>query len=429
MSLGRKKSQIGVSMVEVLVALSVLAIAMAASNAYFGKVSKSKRKNRLRDIQKRIAIVIKNSLKSPADIFFSVSRHDKNPSLAACVLGIELPSKPGSNCSDVLKKSIVNPLNPQHHTFGLYKVTNSSGTSGKAITNPENGGEVFYDINGKACNEGEDNCVFAAESDFYVSCPDDPANPNCENGATQVFFSYQVRQVDTEDKAILSLGRKLPPYPKVRRYTSMSMIQIVGPQKFSECGSGIKGVDDFNPENKGFYATLAGFDETGKAKCECVYPFIQVEKKKDPRTGLTVPVCRILTAEELACGSNEYLRGIRDVDLRGGRDVDINAGGKGRKELICVGEQEAFNCRKMEIYDKCSASHWISQITNVECDFTCHYLGDQERTCKISWDHYKRNFDLTAGVDIETDAVGIGYFDCYRKEMYCCQPNWQGSGG
>ena len=418
MNLGRKKSQRGVSMVEVLVALTVLAIAMAASNAYFGKVAKTKRKSRLRDVQKRIGAVIKNSLKSPSDIYYSVSRHGRNPRLAACVLGVPVPSNPSLDCSDAIK---IVGSNTQH-TFGLYKVTDSTGTSGKAISNPEVGDEVYYDINGKRCARDDEKCAFSAETDFYVSC-NKAVDSNCENGATQVFFSYQVKQISG---TFSLLGKTLPPYPKVRRYTSMSTTQIIGPQKNSECGSGRQDFENFDPADRGsfssdfaegYYATLVGYDEYGKAICECIYPFVRIGEERDPATGLTVPLCRILTSEELACGEDEFLRGVKDVD---------NEEGVGQKEVICAREDQAFTCEPKTPYEACPTTHWISRVTSTDCDFTCHYKGDEVRTCEFSWDHYGGNFDLKP--DVENEPLGQGHFACLTRQMYCCQPNWQGSG-
>ena len=418
------KSQNGVSITEVIVALSIIGIALAASNTYFGQVAKDKRKTRLRDVQRRIASVIKNSLKSPADIYYSVSQHGKNPGLAACVLGVALPGHLGLNCTEVLKKTIVNPLNPQQHTFGLFKVTDASGTSGKALTHPERGSPVYYDINGDYCEEDEaKKCAFEAETDFYVTC-DKSSDPNCLKGATQVFFSYQVKQVS---ETFLNLGKSIPPYPKVRKYTSMSTTQILGPQRFSECGSGVPELDDFDPQSignfsneftKGFYATLIGYDEYGKARCECVYPFVRVTEARDPKTGLLVPVCRLLGEEELACdaGDGKYVRGIMDVDRDGA--------GEGHKELICVGEDAAFDCGVMGVYDDCPAGAWITQISRNNCEFSCEYVANQVRTCTFFWHH--STGDSVPQAD-DMDEGSFGEFTCIDRQTYCCQPSRYGS--
>ncbi|NRA45007.1 MAG: type II secretion system protein [Oligoflexales bacterium] len=429
------KSQKGVSITEVIVALSIIGIAIAASNTYFGQVSKGKRKARLRDVQRRIATVIKNSLKSPADIYYTVSRHDKNPTLAGCVLGVALPGETGLNCTKALKKNVVNPLNPVQHEFGLFKITNASGIDGKALTNPERGKKVYYDINGKICDEEDDErCAFEADTDFFVTCNRDSSefdseedqvevDPDCHKGATQVFFSYQVRQ---KSGKFSLLGKEIPPYPKVRRYTSMSTTQILGPHRFSECGSGVPDLQEFDSASdrasfssefsEGFYATLVGYDEYGKAKCECVYPFVRVTERRDPKTGLMVPVCRILAKDELACNEDQYVRGVRDVD----RDES----GKGRKDLICVGEDSAFDCAVMGVYDDCPDGAWITQVSRNNCEFACEHKPDQVRTCTFQW--FSSAGDSVPQED-DLDENVFGDFACIDRQLYCCQPSRYGS--
>lgn len=412
-NLGKLKSQEGVSVVEVLVALTIMTIAIAASNAYFGEFANKKRKNRLRDVQQRIASVLHNSLKSPADIYYSVSRHDRNPSLAACLLGVTLPGNPGLNCTEVRRIA-----GSQQHTFGLYKVTDASGTAGKALSHSESGEMVYYDINGATCesNNPQADCAFEAETDFYITC-NTGTDPNCENGATQAFFSYQVKQVEG---TYTGLGSPLPPYPKIRRYSSMSTVQILGPQRFSECGSGVPQLAGFDPANagnfsneftNGYYATLVGYDDVGKPVCQCVYPFEKVADEVDPKTGLTVPVCRLLTQQELACGAGEYLRGAKD--------------GEDDRELICVNEGEAFNCIQMASYDDCPADHWITRSVNQNCLFSCDYIPTENRECKFEWEHLRGDIPQP-GNNLANDGAQ-GDFSC-EQEMYCCKPSFYGSG-
>jgi len=206
--------------------------------------------------------------------------------------------------------------------------------------------------------------------------------------------------------------------PAVPRYISMSATQILGPHRFSDCGSGAPLLEEFDSGladnlrgdrfrsefSSGYYATLVGYEESGKPICKCVYPFVKVGEEHDPKTNSVVPVCRMMTDQELACsGDKSYIRGIRYKEEN--------------KELICVSDEQAFNCSP---YDPgptakgCPAGTWLNRYLMGECEFTCDYISDQNRKCEVEW---------LVGVPMpSTDDEGaFPYFECDKKILECCK--------
>lgn len=397
------KSQKGATLVEVLVSVAVLGAASFATYQFFSQVSKSKRKDRMRDVQNQIATSIVNSLKSPSHIFYSVSRYDLNPTMASCLLDINAASK--GKCSSVLSRSTAK-------NFALFSVTNMMGTRGTQLTGDELAKKpVYYDNNGDICSRKDNSsCIFEATSKFYVSC-DKSKDPSCSKGANQIYFAFKVAQ---REGSFASLGRKLPDVPKVEKFLPMTVIQVLGPNRNNECGSGTPKLENFNGDGNsftgefdgGYFATLVGYDDHGKPKCECIYPFVKIGEEIDPKTNVSVPVCRVLTQDELTCdtsSSNAYLRGYKN--------------NQEDKSAICVSQEDAFDCLNMEPGEICPEGSWITEFVRSECEFTCDYAADKKRTCSFSW-----LYPLEAGPEDNDDGAFVG-FDCYQRDLYCCQPS------
>lgn len=395
-----KNSKSGFSLMEVMIAVSILGIAILGTSGFLGQVLKSKRKDRLRQTQEIIAASLKNSMRSPSHILYSITRHDVNPTLAKCLLGIKQ-----SNGSSVCPMAM-DPKKPI--SFGLYEVTNSDGTKGKLLSSPEQGQPIYYDINGEFCTNLKDNCIFEAKTYFYVSC-DRTKDPSCSNGATQLFFSYQIEQ----KIPIKSLGAKLPPYPRVPIVTPLNAVQILGPHRFSKCGGDVSKLDEksgnFSKDYaKGHFANLVGYDNTGNPICKCLYPFVKESEETDPITGMVTPVCRLLTKQELSCDDSNaetaYLRGFKSSD--------------DAKEAICVNQDDAFDCESMLLGDDCPTGSWITTQVATSCIFVCEFVPDMDvHTCEISWE-----FPHPAGPgQLEDDHV-FPDFVCENRDLYCCQP-------
>lgn len=403
----RQDSQGGMTLTETLLAITVISIVVFSTMQFFSYINREKQKTRLRNMQKTIAASLRNAVKSPANIFYSVSRYDINPVLSSCILKININGKSG-DCSLALNRS--NPV-----SFALYSVTSQDGMQGIQISSGENGTPVYYDINGKQCkNQKDKNCFFEAKTMFYASCKGDGSSL-CPQGASQISFTYSVEIRKSIFQDLFGLW-SIPPYPKKRQYISMTPGQILGPDRNSQCGSDAfnQGTSDipadkfqkFFSTREGFFGTLTGYDAYGRPECECLYPFEWVGDEEDPETGITYPVCRLMQAEQLACQTGSYLRGVHSE--------------KDDKSVICKNNREAFECTEDEpTKDSCPDGYFLMQYVRSQCLFRCQYIPDQERICDFIWNPDKGSEQITKAE--ESGGVDVR-FTCDVKEKKCCRP-------
>ena len=399
-----KGRQRGFSFIEVMVAVTILGIVIAATTSFFGQVQKSKRKNRLRQTQERLAAMIRNSVKSPSHVLYSITRHDINPTLSYCVLGVG-QAEDRSYCGRAKNRKHPVP-------FGLYQVSSGDGSKGDQISSGEKGARVFYDLDGNVCNsKSKDGCVLEARTSFYVTC-NDRSDPKCIRGVNQVFFQYQIVQV----KKVRAFGQSLPPYPKKPRVIPLTAVQILGPHRYNKCGGQtdrLKGDasqgDRFAGKfGKGHFGNLVGYDNSGNPICKCLYPFVLESEKKDPVTGMITPVCRLLSKEELACTSDSeymYLRGYKGDD--------------NIKAAVCVDAESAFDCTELVSGDTCPTTAWLTTLTGSSCTFSCEFVPNKQHICGVEWD--TRQF-VAAPTHNEGDDQVFADFYCYHEEKYCCEP-------
>ena len=396
------------SLVEVLVAIGVLSTVIFASTQYFGSVNRGKQKDRLRDMQKTLASVVKNAIKSPSNIFYSVSRYDVNPSLASCVLNIKVDASTGK-CDDATDRS--NPVR-----FAVFSITSQDGMQALQLSTGQTAtGIIYYDINGKVCKKANDRkCFFEVETKFYATCAGD-GTTDCPRGASQVFFTYEVRQKVGVFDDFFGIWR-LPPYPKKTTYISMTPGQILGPDRNSECGSDAfnQGASDMAAttfekvfsNKEGFFGTLTGYDQYGRPKCECLYPFEWVADEEDGDTGITYPVCKLIPAERLSCEKGAYLRGVQST--------------KDNKSVICKNILEAFDCTQTySDRDNCGDGYFLMKFVRSPCLFRCQYTPDKVRTCNFVWTTSGGSQQLTPKSESGGTEVR---FSCDTKEIKCCRP-------
>lgn len=404
----KQSPQRGSGLIEVIVAVVILTIAVAATSQFFGSVFKEKKKDRLRQTQQALASSIASSIKSPSDLLYSITRHDINPTLAYCVLAISQSNSNGNTVSACsLARDEKKPV-----PFALFQVTNSDGSEGTQITSSERSQKSYYNVDGKPCSTlGQSSCVFEASTFFYVAC-NKTSDPMCINGVEQIFVGYQVSQV----RPIDSLGKSLPAFPKVPKFAPLTASQVLGPNRYSKCGADtarLKGDSTASKSfsqkyQKGNFANLVGYDSAGKPICKCLYPFVEEGKEKDPQTGLTTPVCRLLTEKELGCKdqSGAYLRGFQSED--------------NSKTSICVDSENAFDCVKLVAGDICPLGAWVTDLSHTFCMFSCEFTPKPKHTCSIT---FSTKTFLSVPTSDPKDEEVFTDISCSISEKYCCQPS------
>jgi hypothetical protein len=391
----------GSSLLESMVALAVLGVTIAAVSQYFGAASGASRKDRGRYVQAKIAETIKSNLRSPSQLYYTLTRFDMNPTLSGCFLGI-LRDGTSVDC-----RSAQDPSRPK--AFGLFQVTNADATSGKLLTNSETGKRVVYDLNGSICDSDrvkrDDTCAFEVKTYFFLQCDD--ADANCRTGSTQLSITYQVTQIAGKLK---KLGSPLPPYPKTYIYSTLSAREIMGPQINGRCG-GDKGIknnpgDDFvinfaDPT----LATVVGYDVRGNPICKCLFPYLRYEDVFDKATGTVVPKCRLLTDLELNCANGsetQFLRGFSQEE--------------NDKSAICVDAQHAYDCKPYGPTKICDGDSWLTTVQRADCNFECAYIPDGEKQCELHM-----IYPIPPVPDI-TDKKAYTDLLCSTGTSYCCTP-------
>jgi prepilin-type N-terminal cleavage/methylation domain-containing protein len=367
----------GFSLLEVMIASSILLFAIGGVTSFIGQMNKSKKYDRLKDVQELLGSRIKTTLSSPSHLLYSLSRHETNPTIARCLLGIK--DKNPHPC-----EGLNDPKNPK--IFGLYQVTGSKGTQGVLITTPEKGMPIFYDIDGNLCKKQKDLCTFQAKSWFWIQCGKDDSK--CSLGPTQVFFTYQIT------------GQGFAPYPKKKKpLPPLSLLQILGPNRFSQCSE---------PNSKEHHGFLVGHDDRGFPLCRCLYPFVKESEETDPVTKRLIPRCRLLGESELACNSQDksFLRGFRSKE--------------DKKEALCMDRDTAFDCAPMPMGESCPKNSWITRMASTSCSYVCEFAMDgKDHKCELNWNL----IDRAAEPQSLEDSGVFPDFICPISEVYCCQPS------
>ena len=427
------KSDSGVTLIEMAVAIAILGIVLMINANFMGKIGENSTKSRIYGTQKILASVVKNAIQSPSTISFSISRSSKNRTLARCLLSMGTKIDLHKMCYGLRKKDGGNI--PQHEII-LFRQSDTLGVMADEISG------IYYDINGNPCKKGSKNCIFYVDTRFYIRCIDireqisdlkknrdslinydsdrikiidteisrlESLN-QCGNGIDQLFISYQVRQISPSNP-----NKILRVIPKTQDYAILSSKNILGANRNNKCGSGAPNLIDSenlqkgslrNSFQEGFYASLVGYHDNGSPICKCIYPFIEIPnpKKVDHSIDSDVPLCRLMTDQELSCDPNSkdsYLRGINDRSEA--------------KEVFCVDEESAFTCEPRNPHIGCPAGSWVNSYLSQTCDFECQYIPNKERICSFIW---------SSGMYINdgSDNLAITGFSCSTLSLECCFP-------
>jgi type II secretory pathway pseudopilin PulG len=399
-------SESAFTLLEAMVAIAVISISAVSITQFFANQYRQTVKEKLRLTQRSIAASLLNGLSSPTQVFYSATRSAVNPTFSYCILGI--PNPDGSSaCTAAL-----NPAKPI--SFALFQTSNQSGTSGVQISSGETPNSVlYYDDEGNICTTpGEDNCVFTAETFFYVACPQN--DPSCSRGIAQAFFTYRVKQEFNFGKQKVASLSALPQVPTVIPLTGL---QIVGPDRYSKCDvtsdtnlqdaptDEARYREKIGREVKGKFASIVGYDQSGRPICECKYPFV----KLDPKDESNNPSCRLLTEDELTCQSG-YLR---NYDKASGKST-------------CINQKEAFSCRSISATERCGKNEWMTAGGRNSCVFSCIYYPkphpedvkprEFKITCAFSW-----NSDSNIAKNLGDQDYTYPDFSCPDDgEFLCC---------
>lgn len=426
----------GVTLLEMVVSLGVLGVVLSTSAHFIGKLGENSSRGRVYDTHKRLAGMLKNAVESPSVISFSLTKSIKNRNIAKCLLSMGTKNDISGLCKGLKKQR---GGTEDQHEMVLFQQNDSLGTSSDQISG------MYYDVNGEVCEKGKKSCIFYAETKFYIRCIDvskrvDKAQAElqdlmnagldqdkvrikrdeleklqnireCGLGPDQVHISYQVRQVSA-----FNPGKTIRKIPKQPRYITLSSRQILGPDKNSQCGSGapmmlkegtVSAEDLKDQFPSGYYASLVGYEENGNPICKCLYPFVQIPNPDnlDADTESNHPLCRLMTEKELSCdpdASNSYLRGINDRDEG--------------KEVLCVNEEDAFECSPRDPHTGCPEGSWINAYESESCEFQCDYIPDMVRTCSFQWSYGKYMNDDNS------DNIALDGFGCSTLSLECCHP-------
>lgn len=347
---GANSAQSGTTLVEVIVAAGIIGAVVVGMMQYSGFASRNQKKVRAKAVMQSIAKDIEYKLKNPLSIYESILQGD-NVDLIQCMVP-DIP--PG--CEDKLRKRDV-PVG--------FKLATQSDTPGRPdIIAGTAAAPVFYDITGRQCTFDQvkdPNCVFKAESFFYVTCPID--RPGCaQQDGTQKIYSppdvvhvgYQVTQMPGTLKKLGTFD----PIPKYKYFYSLRTLDIYGPYQNSKCNLG---------------AILKGYRADGAAICECTQP--NITKTTPPVKNRRGVLCEATKNELLTCGPNQVWRGYRSDGT-----------------ALCLDFDDAYDCRHLQfepgdegyLRGDCSTlagnGYWVSSDARVNCSFYCAVQKDGENS-------------------------------------------------
>lgn len=399
----KQKSSRGFTLIETLVAVAIVGVVFLTLNQFFGRELILAQREKLKFTQLAIASTLRNGLSSPGQIFYSASRYDVNPTLARCLLG--LANQGESSC-----RNAIDAKTPVR--FALFQTASQAGTEAIQLSTGEMDSGIYYDAQGKQCSTpGKGSCVLQAHSYFYVSC-ERTFDPDCLRGPAQLYLTFSVEQIST---LLTRLGAGIPPQPAVKTVIPLSVLQIIGPDRYGKCDQerdkfkeASRQSDEFSRQfPRGKFASVVGYDQSGNPTCRCLHPFVPVEERNTNQDdqNFRVPVCRLLTRDELFCPGGTVLRSF---------DSD------GRVKPTCLKSDSASYCRQIDASQSCAAGEWMAKAARNNCLFTCDYLAVKNQTCILRQKHLgKRD---SGAAPVQNPQTIIPGMDCFDNTIICCRP-------
>jgi type II secretory pathway pseudopilin PulG len=329
----------GASLLEVLVAFSILGIALIGVTYFYQNAARSKKYIRIQAVQEALAHDIRSKLQIPSALYASLL-DPKNEALIRCVMGVD------SGCTEALTSQ------PHRESDrNLFTLHHSTGPStSEAISS------IYYSYLGKRnCAPSDKSCVFKVDTFFYALCPigDDPTlgHPSiCTTGAQEVRLGYSVSQIkEVAGQPLLST------LPRLMKFYTLSVTDILGSYRNGSCNPG---------------AVPSGYMETGTMNCACKLPYITSSRYAPNRRG---PVCAHLSASSLACPAGLLYHGLNESGVP-----------------ICKTFADSYECKTLSDADfdsshgSCGEGYWIQRYTRGSCNFYCA-VGNGGGAC-TSWE-------------------------------------------
>ena len=325
----KKNNQIGTTLVEILVAMTIFGVITMSIAEFFRSTEKSKKKLHVKRVMESLSENLYNKVSTPFSVYISLA-DTKNTDLINCV---ERPS----SCSAVSQETALG--------FSLFYQTSEGGVSaisGPLIENGLSSDSVCYDTNGASCScdgdSSEASCVFIAETSFYVRC-EKAQNGQCDKEASSIHLSYRVRQ---KENSLKSLGNEMKNLPEREFFVHHPLDSVFDSRFNSQCNLG---------------AAITGFSKTGRALCECASEYTETGEENERG-----PICKKTTDVTYECEA-----GMVPVGLTKNHRVR------------CVLFEDAYACEKKET---CQEDEWLQKHYRKTCKFNCRIDSWDGGECK-----------------------------------------------
>jgi len=320
--------QRGASLLEVMVAFSVLTIALVGVMFFYQHAARAKQAVRLQAVQEALAQNIASKLQSPSSLYLSLL-DTNNADFIRCVIGTE------TGCTETLTKP---PVGEAGKNFFTLHYQTSTVTSLPLSS-------INYTSQGvPGCTPDMPTCLFQAKTFFYGVCPPVGTDalvhpPSCLQGAQEVYVGYTVQQIQPSPNGG---GAFLPPLPRVAQMYPISVLKIMGTYANASCNPG---------------ATASGYSPDGVLTCKCSLPYIPSTDLAPNRRGT---LCALLAPPNFSCPVTLIYHG-------------LDANGK----PICKTFEDSYECQTVSgdqftaSGGTCGDEYWMEMYTRGTCTFYC----------------------------------------------------------